>query len=264
MKKDTIFKYKLLLVLILFIFLLIFSISTFKEGATNKSSNKKNTNSRAPANSTVPAPSTAPAPTTVQSPTTVPAPTTVQAPTTVPSRVPSTSNIETSVNIRDGNYIIYSMSFNSPLSVYPNPPKCEDTKPINAPESSMHTYNVMAISNTYAVTDIWTIKTIDGETTLQQYNCNYLILESVPSNPFKFTDPNTQILKVGDTSSNIISWKIIKDPYDSTYTIVPFNNQNINLYNYSYNYNNMDYNMFINNNNNNTGKIAKFIFNKIS
>ena len=263
MKQSALIKYKLLAVLVLFIFLLIFSIYAFKEGIKNKSSNKKNTNTR----------TTAPATNTVATPTlatsTVPAHSTATntgaTPTLATSTAPSTApaNIETSVNIPDGNYIIYSMEFNSPLSVYPNPPKCEDTKPINAPASSLHTYNVMAISNNYAVTDIWTIKTIDGQTTLQQYNCNYLILESIPSNPFQFVDPNTQILKVGDTASNKMSWKIIKDPYDSTYTIVPFNNQNINMYNYSINYNNMDYNMFINNNNINN-KIAKFIFNKIS
>ena len=56
-----------------------------------------------------------------------------------------------------------------------------------------------------------------------------------------------------------------KNSEDNTYTLVPYDNQNMTIYNYIVKSQGMDLNAFISNNNNDiNNKIAKFKFNKIS
>lgn len=282
MKKYTIFKYKLILLLFLLLFLIIFGISTFKEGVYIKSytkTHKNFTNTGTPTTNTgntnmntgnttagTTYINTAPIQPTITAPTTTGQITTGQittGPTTRANLESQEAILPKAITIKDGNYVIYSVKFNNALSVYPRPFCISETiSNSEKNESANSLYSVFCITGKYAETpNIWTIKTIDDKTTIQQNNCNYLILESLPSNPFMFTDPTTKLLRVSDNPKNIMEWKIIKDPVDSTYSIVPFNNQNINIYNNTHNYINegVEVNMFINTNTNNN-TIAKFIF----
>jgi hypothetical protein len=130
------------------------------------------------------------------------------------------------------------------------------------------------MSNQYAVTDIWTIQTVNNKTTIQQNNCNYLQLNTIEGELTTIlNDKNTQILEINDNSANIFYWKINKNQEDNTYSLVPYDNQGITLYNYTFfndgsrdrSSTNISLNFFISNNNNDiNNKIAKFIFNKIS
>ena len=236
MKQSTLIKYKLLAVLVLFIFLLIFSIYAFKEGIKNKKrKNKKK-------------PKTTPTTTT---------PTTTTPTTSTPTTTPTISSLILDSTIADGNYIIMSDQFKNALSAYPSPAKCEN---LNIKKV------IFSISNEFSVTDIWTVKTVNNKTTIQQNNCNYLKLNTLEGYGTNrgIIDPNTQILQIDDKSENVFYWKINKNSEDNTYTLVPYDNQNITIYNYTDKIQG-DLNAFISNNNNDiNNKIAKFKFNKIS
>ena len=241
MKKIHIIYLKYFLLFVLVIFLLLFSIYNFKEGLKNKRSKKKKKRNK---NQTRITPVLVPLiePVPIQ-------PTLIQSDSII-------SDYNTILNpIEDGNYIIMSDEFKSALSAYPTPIQC------NAINNQ---YSVISMINQHAVTDIWTVKTVNNQTTIQQNNCNYLQLNTI-INKFKINmiDPTTQTLEAGDNSANIFYWKINKNPEDNTYSLVPFNNQDTKIYNFTFIYMNLEVNIFINNNNNNN-KIAKFIFNKIS
>ena len=242
MKKIHIVYLKYFLLFVILIFLLLFSIYTFKEGIKNKrlKKRKKTVIKVIPLIEPVPVQPIQVQPTLIQ-------PTLIQSDTIV-----------TEYNtIEDGNYIIMSDEFKSALSAYPTPMQCNNE--INSE------YSVISMNNTHAVTDIWTVKTVNNQTTIQQNNCNYLQLNTIDSKLKinNIIDPTTQTLKASDNSANIFYWKINKNPEDNTYSLVPFNNQDTTLYNFTFIYMNIEMNIFITNNNNNN-KIAKFIFNKIS
>ncbi len=263
MKQSTIVKYKLLFVLILFIFLLIFSIYTFNERINNESmsSNIKPINQPIiPRETSVPQPSIAqpsvPQPSIAQP--SVPQPSVPQPSINQPTiSQPILSSLILDSTIADGNYIIMSDHFKSALSVYPSPAHCDGLN---------EKRKIFAITADFSVTDIWTVKTINNKTTIQQNNCNYLQLNTIEGELITIlNDRNTQILEINDNSANIFYWKINKNQEDNTYSLVPYDNQGINLYNVTINGPKMELNFFISNNNNNiNNKIAKFIFNKIS
>ena len=241
MKQSTLIKYKLLAVLVLFIFLLIFSIYAFKEGIKNK----KRKNKKKPKTTPTTTPTTT-------------SPTTSTPTTSTTTTTPTISSLILDSTIADGNYIIMSDQFKNALSAYPSPAKCEN---LNIKKA------IFSISNEFSVTDIWTVKTVNNKTTIHQNNCNYLQLNTLEGfgKNTGIIDPNTQILQIDDKSENVFYWKINKNSEDNTYTLVPYDNQNITIYNYIVKSQGMDLNAFISNNNNDiNNKIAKFKFNKIS
>ncbi len=253
MKQTTIIKYKLVFVFILFIFLLIFSIYTFNERINNESmsSNIKPINKPIiPRDPSVPQPSIEQSSVPQQS---------IAQPSVPQSTIsqPILSSLILDSTIADGNYIIMSDHFKSALSVYPSPAHCDGLN---------EKRKIFAMTNQYAVTDIWTIQTVNNKTTIQQNNCNYLQLNTIEGELTTIlNDKNTQILEINDNSANIFYWKINKNQEDNTYSLVPYDNQGITLYNVTFNGHGMDLNFFISNNNNDiNNKIAKFIFNKIS
>jgi hypothetical protein len=258
MKQSSIIKYKLVFVFILFIFLLIFGIYTFKKEINNESmsSNKK------PINQPI-IPCQCDISDSVISPQgniTQPSIAQFAQPVTTQQIIPSFT-LESP--IADGNYTIISDQFKNALSAYPSPVKCDS---LNIKSQ------IFSISTEFSVTDIWTVKTVNNKTTIQQNNCNYLKLMN-EDNPdvikyIGLIDTNTQFLQTDDNPANVFYWKINKNQEDNTYSLVPYDNQAINLYNFTFidkNNMNMVLNMFISNNNNNiNNKIAKFTFNKIS
>ena len=291
MKQITIIKYKILLLLVLVIFLLIFSAYSFKEGIKNKIFKKKIKNNQSSqyvtsqpvtSDTAISNNSTSQYVTSqyvTSQPVTsdnqisnnstsqyVTSDTSISKPVTNDTSLSNNVEIkpETSIQltdnniIEDGNYIIMSNEFKSAVSAYPKPLECNA---IN------RNYNILSINNQFSVTDIWTVKTVNNKTTIQQNNCNYLELNIINNRLFNagIIDPTTQTLQTNDNSANIFYWKINKNLEDNTYSLVPFDNQDTKLYTFTFTSMNLELNTFINNNNNNiNNKIAKFIFNKIS
>ena len=296
MKQITIIKYKILLLLVLVIFLLIFSAYSFKEGIKNKIFKKKIKNNQSSqyvtsqpvtsdtaisnnsTNQYVTSQYVTSQPVTSDNQISnnstsqyVTSDTSISKPVTNDTSISNnaiSNNVEikpeTSIQltdnniIEDGNYIIMSNEFKSAVSAYPKPLECNA---IN------RNYNILSINNQFSVTDIWTVKTVNNKTTIQQNNCNYLELNIINNRLFNagIIDPTTQTLQTNDNSANIFYWKINKNLEDNTYSLVPFDNQDTKLYTFTFTSMNLELNTFINNNNNNiNNKIAKFIFNKIS